>query len=72
MRIRITSKPDSLELAEFGGGVFVVGEILEVPARLATFLIVGGYAVPVKERWEAADGDRTARKKSLESKAKSL
>lgn len=63
MRIRITSKPDSLELAEFDRGVFVVGETLEVPARLATLLIVGGYAVPVMERWEASDGDRTTRKK---------
>lgn len=62
MRIRITRKPDSLEIAEFDRGVFVVGETLDVPARLATVLIVGGNAVPV-ERWEAADGEKTARRK---------
>lgn len=60
MRIRITRTPDSLEIAEFDRGVFVVGETLEVPARLATLLIVGGYAIPMKEHWEAADGERWA------------
>ena len=63
MRIRITKQPDSLELAEFDRGSFVIGETLEVPARLATLLIVGGSAVPVRERWEAADGDTTRRHK---------
>lgn len=63
MRIRITKKPDSLEVAEFGRGAFVIGETIDVPARLATLLIVGGYAEPVMERWEAADGDKTTRRK---------
>ena len=63
MRIRITRKPDSLEIAEFERGVFVIGETLDVRARLATLLIVGGYAVPVMERWEAGDGDNRRRKK---------
>ena len=63
MRIRIEKKPDSLEIAEFGRGTFVIGETIEVPARLATLLIVGGYAEPVMERWEAADGDRAAHRK---------
>lgn len=65
MRIRITKKPNSLEIAEFDRGVFVIGETLEVPARLATLLIVGGYAVPVMERWEASDGDKTTLRKKL-------
>ena len=41
----------------------VVGETLDVPARLATLLIVGGYAVPMMERWEAAVADNPRRKK---------
>ena len=63
MRIRITKKPDSLEIAEFDRRVFVIGETIEVQARLATLLIVGGYAEPVMDRWEAADGDTTTRRK---------
>ena len=45
-------------MAEFDGRTFAVGQIVDVPARLATLLIVGGYAEPVKERWEAADTDQ--------------
>jgi hypothetical protein len=63
VRIRIKKKPDSHEIAEFDARAFVVGETLEVPARLATLLIVGGYAEPVMERWEAADWDQTKRRK---------
>ena len=63
MRIRIKRQPDSLEIAEFDRRVFVVGETLEVPARLATLLIVGGYAVPMMERWETADADKTAHRR---------
>jgi hypothetical protein len=63
VRIRITKTPNSLEIAEFDRRAFVVGETIEVPARLATLLIVGGYAEPVMERWEAADGDTTTRRK---------
>ena len=50
-------------MEEFDGRSFVVGETTEVPARLATLLIVGGYAEPAAERWEAADGDTTTRHK---------
>jgi hypothetical protein len=63
VRIRIKKTPDSIEIAEFGRRTFVVGETIEVPARLATLLIVGGYAEPVIERWEAADADNARRKK---------
>jgi len=63
VRIRITKTPNSLEIAEFDRRGFVVGETIEVPARLATLLIVGGYAEPLMERWEAADGDKTTRRK---------
>jgi hypothetical protein len=59
VRIRIKQKPASFEVAEFDGRSFVVGETIEVPARLATLLIVGGYAEPVIERWKAADADTT-------------
>ncbi len=59
MRIRINRTPKSVEMAEFDGRTFAVGQIVEVPARLATLLIVGGYAEPVKERWEAADTDQS-------------
>jgi hypothetical protein len=48
---------------EFDGRSFVVGETTDVPARLATLLIVGGYAEPARERWEAADEETTARRK---------
>jgi hypothetical protein len=50
-------------MAEFDGRTFAVGETVEVPARLATLLIVGRYAEPVKERWEAADTDTARRRK---------
>ena len=63
MRIRIKKTPYSVELAEFDRRTFVVGEIIEVPARLATLLIVGGYAEPVMERWTAADADETTRRR---------
>lgn len=63
MRIRIKRKPDSREIAEFDARTFVVGETIEVSARLATLLIVGGYAEPVMERWEAADGDQSTRRR---------
>ena len=63
MRIRIKKQPASFEIAEFDGRTFVVGETIEVPARLATLLIVGGYAEPMIERWEAADADKTAHRK---------
>lgn len=50
-------------MADFDRRPFAVGETVEVQARLATLLIVGGYAVPVMERWETADADSTRRKK---------
>lgn len=63
MRIRIKRTPDSAEIAEFDGRTFAVGETIDVGARLATLLIVGGFAEPVRERWEAADADNTGRTK---------
>lgn len=68
MRIRIKKKPDSLDVAEFEGRTFRVGETIEVPARLATLLIVTGCGEPVSgiaERTEAAD-DPSARQKKPE------
>jgi hypothetical protein len=63
VRIRIKGKPDSREIAEFDARTFVVGETIEVPARLATLLIVGGYAEPEIERWKAADADTITHRK---------
>jgi hypothetical protein len=63
VRVRIKKKPDSHEIAEFDRRVFVVGETIEVQAALATLLIVGGYAEPVMDRWEAADGDQATRRR---------
>ncbi len=63
MRIRIKKKPAFLDMDEFDGRSFVVGETVDVAARQATLLIVGGYAEPAMERWEAADGDKTPRGK---------
>jgi hypothetical protein len=63
VRIRIKKPPKSPEIAEFDKRAFAVGKTVEVSARLATFLIVEGYAEPVMERSEAADADNTRRKK---------
>jgi hypothetical protein len=56
-RIRITSSPKPSEFDEYDVRRFRVGEIYEVPARLASLLILGGYAESTGStiRAEAAD-----------------
>lgn len=58
-RIRITAPPKPREFDEYSVGHFEVGRIYEVSARLATLLILAGYAEPVNaagdELAEAAD-----------------
>lgn len=44
MRIRITATPDSDMFAEYDVHRFRVGDVYEVPIRLATLLIISGYA----------------------------
>jgi hypothetical protein len=44
LRIRIIAPPDPEQFAEFDLARFHVGEIYEVPVRLATLLIISGYA----------------------------
>jgi hypothetical protein len=66
VRIRIKKKPDYVDEADLEGRTFRVGDTVDVPARLATLLIVTGCAEPVtmSERSEAADVPGTRRKKS--------
>jgi hypothetical protein len=58
LRIRLKSVPDSGEFAEFDLSHFRVGGVFVVPARLASMLILAGYAELVDAhpaRAEAAD-----------------
>jgi hypothetical protein len=64
LRIRISGLPDEGELDEFDLRRFRVGEVYDVPAQLASLLIVAGYAEAVvrrAERAEAADRLRKGR-----------
>jgi hypothetical protein len=45
LRIRIIAPPDLDAFAEYDVQRFRVGDIYEVPIRLATLLIISGYAV---------------------------
>lgn len=56
-RIRIMLLPDPREFDEYDVRRFRVGETYEVPARLASLLILGGYAESTGTivRAEAAD-----------------
>ena len=45
LRIRIVAPPDMDAFAEYDVQRFRVGDIYEVPVRLATLLIISGYAV---------------------------
>jgi hypothetical protein len=45
LRIRITAPPDLDAFAEYDVQRFRVGDVYEVPVRLATLLIIAGYAV---------------------------
>ena len=64
-RIRITAQPKSAEFDEYDIRRFRVGETYEVPARLASLLILGGYAESTSTvaRAEAADRQRSSVKK---------
>ena len=58
MRIRLRTRPDSDEFADFGIQHFRVGEIYDVSSQLGSLLIIAGNADPVvggAERSEAAD-----------------
>jgi len=61
MRIRFTRRPRAGEFDEFDLRRFHVGEVYDVPTRLATLLIISGYAEPVsagRQIAEAADFGR--------------
>jgi hypothetical protein len=45
LRIRIVAPPDLDAFAEYDVERFRVGDVYEVPVRLATLLIISGYAV---------------------------
>ena len=45
LRIRIVAAPDLDAFAEYDVARFRVGDVYEVPVRLATLLIISGYAV---------------------------
>jgi len=45
LRIRIVAPPDLDTFAEYDVQRFRVGDVYEVPVRLATLLIIAGYAV---------------------------
>ena len=47
LRIRITAAPDPDMFAEYDVQRFRVGDVYEVPVRLATLLIIAGFAVSV-------------------------
>jgi hypothetical protein len=56
-QVRITAAPKPSEFDEYDVRRFRVGEVYEVPARLASLLILGGYAENTGStvRAEAAD-----------------
>jgi hypothetical protein len=60
LRVRILSLPATGELDEFDLRRYRVGETYELPLRLATILIIGGYAESAVNRIqaEAADSGR--------------
>ena len=58
MRIRLRTRPDGDEFADFGIQHFRIGEIYDVSQQLGSLLIISGHADPVvggSERSEAAD-----------------
>jgi hypothetical protein len=57
-RVRIIAPPKAKDFDEYDVRRFEVGEVYEVSARLATLLVLGGYAEHVTSgavRAEAAD-----------------
>jgi len=61
-RVRITALPKPSEFDEYDVRRFQVNEIYEVPARLASLLILGGYAESVGSAVRAEAADWSARK----------
>ena len=62
MRIRIKALPPQGEMDEYDMRRYLVGDVYDVAAPLASLLIVGGYAEPVSGRFEtstAADSNRS-------------
>jgi hypothetical protein len=55
MRIRIVGPPDPDAFAEYDVQRFRVGDIYEVPVRLASLLIIAGYAKSVSSGVSAAE-----------------
>ena len=64
-RVRIVAPPKPAEFDEYDVRRFRVGEVYEVPARLASLLILGGYAESTGSgaRVEAADMPRKPSKR---------
>jgi hypothetical protein len=58
-RVRITAPPKPSEFDEYDVRRFRVGEIYEVPARLASLLILGGYAESTGSTIRAEAADRS-------------
>lgn len=61
MRVRILGLPTAGEFDEYDLARFEVGEVYDVTAQLASFLILAHYAVPVPlSPWRdaAADSNR--------------
>lgn len=61
MRIRIKTLPPPGEMDEYDLRRFLVGDVYDTTAQLASLLIVGGYAEPVSGRFHtatAADSNR--------------
>jgi len=64
LQIRIKSLPNDKEFEEYDLTRFRAGEVYEVSPRLASLLVVAGYAetVPTRgQKAEAADWPRKAR-----------
>ena len=57
LRIRLTSLPDPSEFDEFDLSRFCVGQTYELPLRLASLLILGGYAESVGPSLHAQAAD---------------
>ena len=55
MRIRIKSLPDPGEMDEYDLRRFRPGDVYDVPANLASLLILSGHADPVSGRFQAAE-----------------
>ena len=62
-RVRITSLPKAADFDEYDVRRFRLGETYEVPARLASLLILGGYAESTGSVARAEAADRPSDKK---------